>query len=95
MKPTPPIFDLSSKEKVDEIPFCSNWKESRKEIYDPRAPPRKAHGEMVHSTIYDCWGPESEHSLPTKVSNNQSCVISQYFVIIPRLEMDFQQCTTI
>lgn len=41
MKPTPVINELSKKESVDEIPFCSNWKEARKEVYDPRAPQRQ------------------------------------------------------
>ncbi|KAH3768093.1 protein mono-ADP-ribosyltransferase PARP4 [Pelomyxa schiedti] len=74
LKPTPPITELAKSEKVDELPFCTNWKEAKKELFQLNSIPfseRKNYGRAYHSTVYDFWArAPAETPLPPLNTNN-------------------------
>ncbi|KAH3765658.1 protein mono-ADP-ribosyltransferase PARP4 [Pelomyxa schiedti] len=72
LKPTPPINDLAVQEKVDELPFCTNWKEVVLPSPGTLAVnTRTPYPATKHSTVYDYWvySPPSDNVPPLQTEN--------------------------
>ncbi|KAH3743619.1 protein mono-ADP-ribosyltransferase PARP4 [Pelomyxa schiedti] len=73
MKPTPPIATLDKAESVDEIPFCTNWKEIKKVHYNTTVSvvsSRKMYPKAYHHTEFDYWAPGKKTKKSRKVSTS-------------------------